>query len=107
VTEAGTLSAGVAVAAEELGHLGLKRGLQHEADRQAGDLLEDLAEVTVEVGEQAIELGPDTVSGGYSLVRHGRTPERLWKVFRNLRPCCCYTEDGTPPVRGLAGALTC
>jgi hypothetical protein len=40
--------------------------------RQAGDLLEDLTEITVDVGEQPIELGPNTVSGSYSLPPHGR-----------------------------------
>jgi hypothetical protein len=50
----------VAVAAKEDAHLGLQRGLQHQADAQAGDLLQDLGNRPVG-GEQLIDLGADTV----------------------------------------------
>jgi hypothetical protein len=63
----GTLPAGVAVPAEELGHLGLQRGLEHQPDAEPGDLLEDLAKLTLGVGEQAVDLGSDTIGCSYSL----------------------------------------
>jgi hypothetical protein len=48
---AGTLTAGVALPAEELGHLGLQRGLEHQPHRQPGDLLKDRTKLSLGVGE--------------------------------------------------------
>ncbi len=56
------VTAGVALAAEELGDLGLQRGLQDQAGAQAGDVLEDLAKVAVG-GEQSINVSTDAVGG--------------------------------------------
>jgi hypothetical protein len=55
-------SALVAGPAEGLGHLGLHRGLDDQAGAQAGDVLEDLDQVTV-AGEQGIDLGTDAIGG--------------------------------------------
>jgi hypothetical protein len=52
----------VAGPAEELGHLGLHRGLDDQSGAQAGDILEDLDQVTVG-GEQGIDLGTDAIGG--------------------------------------------
>jgi hypothetical protein len=52
------LPAHVAVAAQELGHLGLQRGLHDQPHAEAGDLLQDLAEVLLG-GEQLVDLGAD------------------------------------------------
>jgi hypothetical protein len=51
----------VAVAAEEDADLGLQRALQHQADAQPGDLLQDLGKGLLG-GEQLIDLGADTVN---------------------------------------------
>jgi len=64
-TRAGVLGVGralVAGPAEELGHLGLHRGLDDQSGAQAGDILEDLDQVTVG-GEQGIDLGTDAIGG--------------------------------------------
>jgi hypothetical protein len=58
----GALSAGVAFTAEELGDLGLQRGLQDQSGAKAGDVLEDLAEVALG-GEQSINVSTNTVGG--------------------------------------------
>lgn len=55
----------VAVPAQELGHLGLEGGLEQEPRRQAGDLLEHMAEVTLG-GEQLVNLCADALGGRYS-----------------------------------------
>jgi hypothetical protein len=62
VTGAGAVAAGVAVAAEELGDLGLQRGLQDQPGAEARDVLEDLGQVAV-VGEQGVDLAVDPVGG--------------------------------------------
>ena len=55
----------VARPTEELGHLGLHRGLDHQPGAQPGDLLQDLDQVTRTV-EQGIDLAADPLSGRYS-----------------------------------------
>ena len=59
------LAAGVAVPAQELGDLGLQRGLDEQAHPEAGDVLEDLAKLTLG-GEQVVDLGADALGGRYS-----------------------------------------
>jgi hypothetical protein len=56
VAQADLPAALVAVAAQELGHLGRQRGLHDQSHAQARDLRQDLAEVLVG-GEQRIDLG--------------------------------------------------
>jgi hypothetical protein len=63
----GPLPAGVALPTQELGHLGLQRGLHHQPHTQPGDLFEDLAEIAISVGEQTVDLVSDTIGGSYSL----------------------------------------
>ncbi len=70
---AGALTAVLAVTAQELGDLGLERGLHHQPHAETSDVLKDLAELAIGVGEQRVDLGSDTVSGRYSLGWHGRT----------------------------------
>jgi hypothetical protein len=48
--------------AEELGHLGLHRGLDDQSGAKAGDILEDLDQVTVS-GDQGIDFGTDAIGG--------------------------------------------
>jgi hypothetical protein len=50
----------VAVPAQELGHLGLQRGLHQQLRPEPGNLLQDLGKLTIG-GEQLIDLGADTV----------------------------------------------
>jgi hypothetical protein len=38
--------------------------LPHQAHGQPGDLLADLAELTVRIGEQRIDLASDAIGGG-------------------------------------------
>jgi hypothetical protein len=59
---AGVAGALVAVSAEELGDLGLQRGLEHEPDAGLGHVLEDLTEGLVG-GEQVVDLGADALDG--------------------------------------------
>ena len=54
------VTAGVALAAEELGDLRFQRGLKDQSGAEAGDLLEDFAEVTVG-GEQGIDVSTDAI----------------------------------------------
>jgi hypothetical protein len=54
------LATGVAVAAQELGQLGLHGGLHDQPHAQPGDLLQDLAEVLLG-GEQLVDLGADAL----------------------------------------------
>jgi hypothetical protein len=64
-TGAGVLGVGralVASPAEELGHLGLHRGLDDQAGAQAGDILQDPDQVTVG-SEQGIDLVTDAIGG--------------------------------------------
>ena len=53
---------GVAVAAEELGDLGLQGGLQDQLGAEAGDVLEHLGQVPV-LGEQGVDVSADAVGG--------------------------------------------
>jgi len=59
------LTAGVPLAAQELGDLRLEGGLEEERDSEPGYLLEDVAELTAGA-EELIELGTDALGGGYS-----------------------------------------
>jgi hypothetical protein len=52
----------VAVAAQERGDLGFQGCLEHQADTQPGDLLQDDAQVLV-AGEQLVDLGADALNG--------------------------------------------
>lgn len=65
----GPVAADVALPTQELGDLGLERGLHQETNAQMGHLFENLAEITVG-GEQLVDVGADALDGGYS-VRHG------------------------------------
>ena len=56
----GTLAALVAVAAQELAHLGLQRRLQQQPGTEAGNLLQDVAEVALG-GEQLVDLSADAL----------------------------------------------
>jgi hypothetical protein len=51
----------VVVTAEEDADLGLHRALQHQADAQTGDLLQDLSQRLLG-GEQLVDLAADTVN---------------------------------------------
>jgi hypothetical protein len=75
---AGPVAAGVAFAAEELGDLSLQRGLQDQPGAQPGDVLDDLAEVTVRVSEQGVDLGTDAVGGRYSRA------SRAWSLLSRV-----------------------
>ena len=56
----------VAIAAGELGDLGLQGGLHQQLRAEPGDLLQDLRKRLV-LGEQLIDVVADTVSRGYSM----------------------------------------
>jgi hypothetical protein len=58
IASAVTVAAHIAVAAEELGHLGFHGGLDDQPHAEASDLLQDLAEVLLG-GEQLVDLGAD------------------------------------------------
>jgi hypothetical protein len=58
----GAFPAGVPLTAEELGDLGLQRGLQDQSGAEAGDVLQHLAEVAIG-GEQAVDVVTDAVGG--------------------------------------------
>jgi hypothetical protein len=60
IPDAVTIATGVAVAAQELAHLGFHGGLDDQPHAQAGDLLQHLAEVLLG-GEQLIDLDADTL----------------------------------------------
>ena len=68
----------VAVAAEELGDLGLQRGLHQQLRAEPGDLLQDLRQMLV-LSEQLVDVAADAVGRGYS-VWHGRRsfPSMTW-----------------------------
>jgi hypothetical protein len=68
----------VAVAAEELGDLGLQRGLHQQLRAEPGHLFQDLRKLPV-LAEQLVDPGADTVSRGYS-IWHGRRsfPSMTW-----------------------------
>ena len=53
----------VAVAAQELGNLGLQGGLDDQPHAEAGDLLQDLAEILLG-GEQLVDLGAYALGRG-------------------------------------------
>ena len=55
-----TLATSVAVAAQELAHLGFYGGLDNQPHTQPGDLLQHLAEVLLR-GEQLVDLGADAL----------------------------------------------
>ncbi|APT09591.1 hypothetical protein AN931_26940 [Mycobacterium intracellulare subsp. chimaera] len=59
----------VAVTAEELGHLGLQRGLHQQLCAEPGHLLQNLGQLTIGC-EQLVDLGANTISRRYSC-RHG------------------------------------
>jgi hypothetical protein len=82
----GPLTVGVALPTEELGHLGLHRGLHQQTHPEAGHLLQHVNQVTVG-SEQLVDLSADALQRGYSR-RHGcRSPSSLCNGFgRNLRP---------------------
>src|SRR6266540_2563525 len=94
---AGAVAARVALTAEELGDLGLQRGLQDQPCAEARDVLEHLAQAAV-LGEQRVDLVADPLGRRYSCW-HGRSSflTRLGTSVRNLRPCPFYTEDETRP----------
>jgi hypothetical protein len=58
----GTLAAGVAIAAQELGRLRLQGRLQEQLDRQPAYLLQDLAQL-LPGGEELIDLGTEAFAG--------------------------------------------
>jgi hypothetical protein len=62
-----TLAAGVAVPPQELGDLGLQRGLEHQPHRRSGHLLEVLQQAaSLGAGDQLVDLGTDGLAGRYS-----------------------------------------
>jgi hypothetical protein len=60
IADALPVAAGVALPAQELGHLGLNGGLHHQPHAQPGDLLQHLAEFLLG-GEQLVDLGADAL----------------------------------------------
>jgi hypothetical protein len=54
VPDALTLTAGIPVTAQELGHLGFHGGLDDQPHAQPGDLLQDLAQVLLEANRSSI-----------------------------------------------------
>jgi hypothetical protein len=50
----------IAITAEELGHLGLQRGLHQQLCAEPGHLLQDLGQLTIR-GEQLVDLGANTI----------------------------------------------
>jgi hypothetical protein len=60
----------VPVTAEELGDLGLQRGLHQQLCAEPGHVFQDLRQLLV-LSEQLVDVAADTVGRGYSL-RHGR-----------------------------------
>src|SRR5215218_8592641 len=88
----------VAVPAKELGHLGLKCGLDDQPHAQPGHILQDPAEVLLG-REQLVDLGADALHRRYSW-RHGRRPPvRVVSSVGSLRPFHFSTRLGTPPQR--------
>ncbi|MFL6250824.1 MAG: hypothetical protein ACJ75N_09905 [Actinomycetes bacterium] len=63
VPDALTLTAGIPVTAQELGHLGFHGGLDDQPHAEAGDLLQDLPQVLLG-GEQLVDLGADALDSG-------------------------------------------
>src|SRR6266542_3738668 len=82
----GQSAALVAVAAEELGDLGLQGRLQQQPGAQAGHFLQGLTEVSLG-GEQVVDVGADALGGRYSC-RHGCRPPsaEVSALRRSLRP---------------------
>jgi hypothetical protein len=77
----------VAIAAQELGYLGLQCGLHQQLRTQPGHLLKDLGQLTIR-GEQLVDLGANTIGRRYSC-RHGRRSfhfDDLAVSKQNLRP---------------------
>ena len=66
----GGLASLAPIAAQPLGDLGVQGGLHQQANAQAGNLLEDDAELLAR-GEEVGDLATDVLGGGYSS-RHGR-----------------------------------
>jgi hypothetical protein len=60
-----SIPAGVTLTAQELGDLGLERGLHQQANSEAGNVFEDVAEVPVG-SEQLVDVGADALDGRYS-----------------------------------------
>src|SRR5512133_1705146 len=89
-----TLTASVAVAAQELGDFGFQRGLQQQAGAEPGDLLKSLAKVTVG-GEQLVDLGADALHRRYSC-GHGRGPPQR----ELLALLGAYARPTFPPLPG-------
>jgi hypothetical protein len=56
------LAAGIAITAEEGGHLCFQGGLQQQAGAEPGDLLQRLAQILVG-GEQLVDFGADALGG--------------------------------------------
>jgi hypothetical protein len=69
----------VAVTAEELGHLGLQRGLHQQLRAEPGNIFQDLRQCPV-LTEQVVDPGADTLGRGYS-IWHGRRsfPSKAWR----------------------------
>jgi hypothetical protein len=61
----GALTAAVALSARELADLRLEGGLEEERDPEPSYLLEDVTELSAR-GKEFIDLGTDTLGGGYS-----------------------------------------
>ena len=60
-------ASGVTVPAQELGNLGLQRGLEHQTHRNPGHLLEVLKQGSpLGASDQLIDLGADALTGPYS-----------------------------------------
>ena len=88
-----TLATHIAVAAQELGHLSLQRGLHDQPHTQPRDLLQHLAELLLG-GEQLIDLGADTLNRRYSCW-HGRRPPMV-----SWRSLGAYVRSTFPPDLG-------
>ena len=62
IPDALTIATLVAVAAQELAHLGFQRGLDHQAHAQPGGLLQRLGQ-RLAASEQLVDLGTDALGG--------------------------------------------
>jgi hypothetical protein len=94
VPDALALTAGVTVTAQELGHLGFHGGLDGQTHAEAGDLLQDLAQV-LPGGEPVIDLDADPFGRGESC-GHGRGPPQLeWLALLGT-----YARPTFPPDLG-------
>jgi len=88
----------IAVPAEELGDLGLQRGLHQQLRAEPGNVFQDLRQSLV-LSEQLVDVAADTVGRRYS-VWHGRRsfPSMTWPSLRGTYArLVIYTRIRTSP----------